>query len=321
MDNIIFARWATKEEKEKLDNFFIEKNHVKDKFTNDWLSKNGNSFLEMHDNYDDDFFNKRYNEEIQRLRDLNLKYINENIQYFKIKSGEKILCQCGGFLKIVNFNGSEFVGCSNYRNKDVNHSGVYQRQLKDLPSLFEWKEKYIRTKEEYKDNIFSSNYINEIKQINSLPSELKMSILLEFILMNGRQLYNEQAIEHVSKVVKTKTTSKKRENIIDPILKSIFIKAEAQKAIYFKLKDDKRPRMKFPDFIATDGKAIYLFEQKKSQDDADIYQINLYERLINYITRDYPIHKFFIFEEAGDKIFIEDVKCLTITNLKDEFCR
>jgi len=321
MAQVEFARWATEKEVITLKTFFRDKNVTKDDFTTKWLLINGNLFLELHDRFDLDFFNSRYKERVHDLRTLNLRYIDENLKYIKIKSGERVDCECGGVLKIVNYKGSEFVGCSNYKDQSVSHTRVYQRTAKEIPSFYEYKQHFIEQKESYKDCVFPSTYITEIKSTNNLPKELKMSILIEFLLMHNRELYNPKALDHVSKITQTKTTSKKRENIILPILASIFKKAEGQKAIYFRLKGEKRNSIKFPDFVAHDGKTIFLFEQKKSEFDADIDQINLYEKVISFIAKGHPVKKYFIFEEEPVKTDIEGIRCLTIKNLRDEFCR
>jgi ssDNA-binding Zn-finger/Zn-ribbon topoisomerase 1 len=320
MVEVEFARWATDEEVKKLKTFFLEKRLDKDEFTTKWLSTNGDLFLELHDRFDVDFFNSRYKERVHDLRKLNIRYIDESLKYIKIKSGEKVECECGGVLKIVSYQGSEFVGCSNYKNESVTHTRVYQRVIKEIPSLYDFKQDFIEQKESYKDCVFPSTYINEIKNTNNLPKELKMSILIEFLLMHNRDLYNPKVLDHVSKITQTGRTSKKREHIILPILQSLFTKAEGQKAIYYRLKGEKRNSIKFPDFVAHDGKSIFLFEQKKSEFDANINQINLYEKVIAFIAKGYPIKKYFIFEEETDKIEIDGIRCLTIKNLRDEFC-
>jgi hypothetical protein len=321
MVEVEFARWATDEEVKKLKTFFREKRLDKDEFTTKWLSTNGDLFLELHDRFDIDFFDSRYKERAHDLRTLNLRYIDENLKFIKIKSGEKVQCECGGILKIVYYQDTEFVGCSNFRDNSISHTKVNQRILKEIPSLYEWKQQFIEQKEFYKECIFPSTYINEIKTTNNLPKELKMSILIEFLLMHSRELYNPKALDHVSKITQTGSTSKKRENIILPILQSLFKKAEGQKAIYYRLKGEKRNSIKFPDFVATDGKTIFLFEQKKSEFDANIDQITLYEKVIAFIAKGYPIKRYFIFEEETDKTEIEGIRCLTIKKLRDEFCR
>jgi hypothetical protein len=163
MAQVEFARWATEKEVISLKTFFRDKNVTKDDFTTKWLSANGDLFLELHDRFDLDFFNSRYKERVHDLRTLNLRYIDENLKFIKIKSGDKVECECGSDLKIVNFQGNEFVGCSNFRNQLVTHTKVYQREIKEIPSLYEWKQQFIEQKESYKDCIFPSTYINEIK--------------------------------------------------------------------------------------------------------------------------------------------------------------
>ena len=109
--------------------------------------------------------------------------------------------------------------------------------------------------------------------------------------------------------------------MIYPILNSKFKKVHHQKVIKAKYKGEPE-RFKIIDFIATDGKEIYLFEQKKNPDNASIQQINEYEFLVNYLSPNWKVNKYFIFETIGEEIPIfEGIKSLTINQLSNEFCR
>lgn len=316
MENIIFARWATDDEVKNLYGFFKQKNQQKNSFTNNWLAKNGKHFLELHDNFEVDFYNVKYQNYRTQLQQSNIRKINDGIRYNQIRQGKNNECQCGGVLKIVDLGHTEFVGCSNYRNKNVDHTKVYNYKPVEIPDFFEWFEMMSKY-----ESIISSSYINDIKRINNLPKELKVSLLVEYLLMNNVELLHPKTSEIVKILPDIGSTSKKRENIILPILNSIFPTVAYQKVIYYKLKGEK-PKYKIIDFLCHNKKEIFLFEQKKSPDDASIEQIYFYERLINYITKSYKINKYFIFETMSEGIeYLEDVKCLTINNIQDEFCR
>jgi ssDNA-binding Zn-finger/Zn-ribbon topoisomerase 1 len=285
---IEFARWATNKEIDDFYKWCKKKNDNNDFFTSDWLVKNGNNFIFLHQKYPDDIVKIKISE-VNEYNENQKQAYRKQLDIFNSRLNSK--CICGGNNVLLNgYNDAyQFIGCDNYREQGFEHTKIYFPRLwqKDIEQELTWLE--IRT-----------NYLNNLKKINNLPSELKESVLCQYLLMNNQTLYADlESRFNLTRDVKIKSNS--REKIIEKILIPKFEKVFYQKGIMVKMIGQK-PKLKFPDFICINDSGCYIFEQKKTIDHINLSQAIEYQRILQHMIfkskKDILVYNCFVIEEG-----------------------
>jgi ssDNA-binding Zn-finger/Zn-ribbon topoisomerase 1 len=268
---LISARWATPKEVENFFNSLKKNKKDKNEFTYKWLFENGNQFIELHSSFRNDWIKHIKQKSIER----SLFYLEQRKQMLKEYEDKKInlgRCICQGNLKVVRGDGYEFIGCDNYREQGYDHTKIYKPYVNDFIDY-----------DTLPEFTLTSHYLSKLKEFYNLPKTLKVSILVEFLIMNDIELlYPIQ--EYLKIGVTVSKASKTRENIVLPFLKKYFDKVYAQKMIIAKFTDTNQYQW-FPDFICLKDNLCYIVEQKKNEDNINEYQTDRYLQALKYIAK------------------------------------
>jgi hypothetical protein len=261
------ARFATEKEVQSLENFMTGNNDEKSRFTNDWLLQNKDFFLKCYDDYPKDYTAQKQ-KEVDANNEKKLIEYNERMDEFeKLKNG---ICKCGYKNELYYWNETEVVGCPNYRDSDFEHTKMWKPWCyQSGPFLLE----------------HNTQTFNRIKKLYDLPAGLKVSILEDFVEMNGKELYYER--KHI--VLNNKIDSARREQMVKNILEEKFEKVAHQKWIKYQLDIGKEKYCK-PDFVCKSENYIYMIEQKKQASNIYKEQTDLYVDCIKFITNNAGIN-------------------------------
>jgi ssDNA-binding Zn-finger/Zn-ribbon topoisomerase 1 len=276
------ARWASEREVQSLENFLKGNNDEKSKFTNDWLLQNKDYFLKCYDNYPLDYTEQKQ-KEIDLLNERKLIEYYQKMEEFENLQND--VCICGHENILYYWNETEMVGCSNYKNTKFIHTRMFK------PHYY-LENKYIL---EHNTKTF-----DKLKTLYGLPVGLKVSILEDFVEMNGRKLYYEK--KHI--VLNNKIDSARREQMVKNILEENFDKIAHNKWIKYRLENGKEKYCQ-PDFVCKSDNYIYIIEQKKQASNIDKNQIELYTECIKIISNNSGINlpiKVIYIVEFDDKI-------------------
>jgi len=259
------VRWATKKEIDNFYRFLKEKTNEKDLFSYNWLSKNGDNFISLHDSFVDD----KTKEQIKKYK---LSYQQRLLDYKnKLHEYENSInrkCICRGDIVRVVFDNYEFMGCSNYRESGWEHFRLYKPTEPMSPDVF----KYV-----YEP---SSSYLVQMRNFYNLPKELKPSVLLEYLNMKGITPLAETMLKTA---VNNKSRSNKREGIVKPILLKKMDKVKSQPMLMITLSDGTKMK-KIPDFICTKNKKVFIIEQKKGVHLINESQTMLYCQAVSFLV-------------------------------------
>jgi hypothetical protein len=258
------VRWATEKETINFYKFLKKKTNEKDLFTYNWLSKNGNYFINLHQNFVDD-------KTIDKISNYKLSYNQQLIQYktnlIEYQKSINKKCICKGQLVKVVFDTYEFIGCDNYREPGWDHFRMYKPKEPIEPDYSNYK---------YEP---SSNYLVELRKFYNLPKDLKPSIMQEYLIMKDVTLLAETLLKIG---VNNKDTSNKRENIVKPILTKKLDKVKAQPLMIITLSDGNQIK-KIPDFVCIKGEKVYIIEQKKDVHLINQAQTELYCEAVSFL--------------------------------------
>jgi hypothetical protein len=307
-----WVRWSTKEEIDQLKKWF-NRNNSDDGLT--WLSKNRDKVLKDHEKFINDYYNEQLNIKVENYNEFVSKIINHNETIDKItndlKLGKKHQCICKGNLRLVAYNGGHFIGCDNYLEK-VQHSSFYYKKL---------PEETIFDNESFFENFeYPKQYLSMIKKRYNYPGYVKASNMFEFFKLNEVTLANDLKEEMFYKIATTSKKSKDREKIVKTLLEKLFDRVGHQVHITYKEVGQKQ-KIKIPDFICKKEDRFYIFEQKKSIDNCDYMQLDLYIELLKIILKTENINGYFIIEEDSIENDFLPYDCFTINTLQDEFSR
>lgn len=285
MEIIEYCRWASKEEMDSFNQYKHKKNTDKDNFTREWLVENGERFIQLHRNFEEDYHEHKILKEQERYI-LSVQKYNQSVSTYEDYKNGNYKCICKGNIRLVKGYNYEFIGCDNYQEEGFNH---FKMSYPYTPK------KYNVTKEE-----FSTSYLFKLKIFYNLPALLKESLLTEYLIMSGEDLYADLISRfNLTRSVKQKSNS--RERIIKEILKNKFEKVSHQQGIKIKFTGEKE-RLIIPDFICIKNNNCYLIEQKKNIDNVNNYQTEIYFNALSYLIKtcqkDYILHYFNLIEEG-----------------------
>jgi len=312
MTQFEWVRWSTKEEIDQLKKWF-NRNNSDDGLT--WLSNNREKVLNDHKEFLIDYYREKYSEAKSRheTRIVEMLCYNDKVDQLEndLKQGKKHQCICKGNLRLVAYNGSHFIGCDNYQEK-VKHSSFYYKQLPeeldfDGESFYEYFE-------------YPKQYLSIIKKRCNYPSYVKASNIYEFLKVNKVTFATDLKEELFYKIARTSKISKDREKIVKPLLEKLFDRVGHQVYITYK-EYGQQQRIKIPDFICKKDNKLYIFEQKKSVDNCDFFQLGFYVDLVKAITKKEEVYGYFIVEEDYIENDFLPYDCFTINTLQNEFSR
>lgn len=287
-DELIYARWATNNEVIEFYNYLNNQKKSKNNFTTRWLADHGSVFIELHSRFNDEYSNYKMLQSKEGYLVARKEYLQKQLEHNQRKSNLQ-LCACGFNEQIITLsNGFEFIGCKNYTDTNFIHTRIYPPH-EPHPYYLEYK---------YEP---SSQYLTHLKSFYDLPKQLKNSILAEFLRMSGVELLYD--IDKITKIgPEVSANSKKRENLVKPILEQKFDKVSYQRMIKAKFKYSSKTTF-IPDFICTKGSTVYLIEQKKDIHNVDEYQIESYLQCLKFIidqSGKYYDLQYFIIIEFGE---------------------
>jgi hypothetical protein len=259
------VRWATKKEVDNFYQFLKKKNNEKDLFTSDWLSKNGNYFIELHQKFINDKTDSQIEKYKLSFQSLLLYYKNKLSDYENSLNNK---CICKGNIVRVVFDNYEFMGCDNFREKGWDHFRIYKPTKPISADLFNYV---------YEP---SSNYLVEMRKFYNLPKELKPSIILEYLLMKDITPLAETMLKIASN---NKTMSNNRENLVRPILLKKLDKVKSQPLMIITLSDGTKIK-KIPDFVCVKNSKVYIIEQKKDVHLINESQMELYCQAVSFLV-------------------------------------
>jgi ssDNA-binding Zn-finger/Zn-ribbon topoisomerase 1 len=294
------ARWATKEEIDKFYNYLSNQKNFKNDITNNWLSTNGAKFIADHKSFYADYLSKINDKKDEYYLVRKAKYYTDLQNYERLKNNLG-LCKCRGNLRYKKMDTYEFIGCENYKEQGYDHVKVYPPYEPSPP-------KYETILE------LSSNYLFNLKQLYGYPKQLKESILYEYLIMNNIDTYVDLSAKY-QMLPDIQRKSKKRENIIKPILDCLFDSVYFQMHIKIKYEGEKE-KLIIPDFICKRGNKMYVIEQKKSIENIDNGQVNEYMNALKFIAesnkQSFIFETLFIIEQGEPDI---DNKIYTIDTI------
>lgn len=196
--------------------------------------------------------------------------VSNDENYLKKKRAfETKTCYCGNDLRYIESYG--FWGCSNYKNKLVEHI------------TFSNREPYIKP---YSVRI-PSTWLPEIIQREGLKGKVFVKELYAFYLSEGledlRIKYGYNTSENTfNGFIKAKGRSVEQEDLAEGYLLTIYKKVAVQQCIHYKLKDGKQSFC-IPDFIVGDEEKVTVIDAKL--DYANDPKMDKYVALVDFILR------------------------------------
>ncbi len=302
MERFTFARFSNEKDKE-IRNKRIEKSNTKSDLY--WLQSNSDKVIELHrKTYDiqlSNFISKQKESyELSGVKyKLKLDEFNGILKKIDIYPKPKCNCQ-GNLIYIDRFN---LISCDNYRDINFNHFKMYKPVSYNTFEL----EKCVE------DFEISKNYLSLITR--QLPVKIKASDLYEFLILNNVKLHRDDIDRDYFQVGKVNgDISRKREDLINAILSERFEKVWKQLPITYQNNNENFIRFAIPDFIVTNNGRVHLFEQKKTIDNLELSQIDLYVSLLKKIGKDVDV--FIIVEQEIEYKYQSPYKILTLNELK-----
>jgi hypothetical protein len=302
MERFTFARFSNEKDKE-IRNKRIEKSNTKSDLY--WLQSNSDKVIELHrKTYDiqlSNFISKQKESyEVSGIKyKLKLDEFNGILKKIDIYPKPKCNCQ-GNLIYIDRFN---LISCDNYKDINFNHFKMYKPVSYNTFEL----EKCVE------DFEISKNYLSLITR--QLPVKIKASDLYEFLILNNVKLHRDDIDRDYFQVGKVNgDISRKREDLINAILSGRFEKVWKQLPITYQNSNENFIRFAIPDFIVTNNGRVHLFEQKKTIDNLDLSQIDLYVSLLKKIGKDVDV--FIIVEQEIEYKYQSPYKILTLNELK-----
>lgn len=308
----VFVRRATEKDYD-LRKSRIEKSKIKTDFSK--LQSISNEIIELHEKYYHDKLSYHISKTKQRHDQRMQNYIDKVNHFIEkrdyINSGVKpsLQCECKGNLTYSDFETYKMIGCDNYRDKNFEHYKLY------FPNKYDNEDfNFDLCIERFE---VSKLYLSDI--IKQLPFKCRASDLYEFLTLNNIKLHREDITrDYFTTAKKCNELSNKREQIILGQLQKKYKKIERHILIAYQLNSEKFIRFVVPDIIAFDNKDIIIFEQKKSIDNVNLNQTDLYVELIKEMVNEtYNVLVKYIIEEDYDCIpeFINKHEILTLKNL------
>jgi hypothetical protein len=310
MNNFTFVRRATPKD---LD---IRKSRIEkgqNKATLDQLQKISDLIIKVHNSYYEEKLNEFINKVTLQEDEQNLKFKTNSDKFNRmvetIISGVKptLKCNCMGDLIYINST-YQMIGCTNYRDVNFDHFKMYKPQQYNS----EWTlEKKI---EEFQ---VSKHYLSDI--CKALSIKVKASDLYEFLILNKIKLHREDINREFFYTARNaQELSRKREDLIYSELSKKYDRLEKQLVIAYQYSYENFIRFAIPDVIVFDNKNIIIYEQKKSIENINLLQTELYVDLIKQMVDDsYTVIVKYVIEEDYPFMpeFVNKHEILTLNTL------
>lgn len=285
---IIDARWPTSLELEKFKKFKQNKCSKEQQIS--YLNQNLNDILFAYREYPKqvlkeaktryEAFYLRKHESIQKWI---LEYYDRVKKFNDVKAGKEIPCECGGQMQWVNYNGSGFVGCTNYRDKTVSHSSTQLNWIPETPPSID---KITSFEHWLKDqNLFPKQYITKFKKWAKIPDYIQASVLFEWLIANEQEIYNDELErDFYYQNSQVSIISHIQETVCAEKLKDVFENVLAQKLIMVKTHEFNYYQYRRPDFICWSGSKFYVVEVKKNIHNYNEEQVQEYRDALQIIA-------------------------------------
>ena len=249
------------EEKKSLISYFKNKNETQNSKSSKLMNDNKNLFINSYLNY---------NMKVISERDKRLHEINKKIDLWNKKE-----CVCGKPMRFVD--GYGFWGCTDYMNKEKEHSNFNSSTADNLSNQFDYCLK-VRV---------NKDWATEIIRENNFRGKIKAKQLILFYKSIGledlRVKYGyKSTIESISSYVNANEESKKEENEITDFMANIFGIINSQLALKYKIQGEKEKTC-IIDLIVSDDEDVFLIEVKRNTMNVDDNQLSLYYELIRKI--------------------------------------
>lgn len=270
-----------------------------------YCAENIEDLIKKHKDYYDIHLDNAYNKYVSSTKEWQNKILENNLIYEEVKSNAvEHFCNCGAKLRYIN--NFDFVGCSDYSNKENLHVNINFRNYIEIDDFYEYKANYE----------FSNSYINDFKRYYNIEFVMS-SVIYEFLFtIYKQQCYSENLNYNTYQTgVKSSSESKKQELILKSILNTKFDKVKEQ--VHFSLYIDGKYSVRVLDFICSKDDTVYIIELKKHSGLFDYLKLDLYKKILqeylkiknnNRYVKTYTI----IYEGDGDD------NCLTINQLQNE---
>jgi len=303
---VIDARWETEEERKSRLAF----QNSKEKKANSikWCAENEKYLIDEYQKFYDEYPKKLYEEKVNKIKLQNkkIKEYNDNIQHIieLVDQNNKPICKCeNGYLrKFINRNdGHEFIGCSNWQDKNVSHTFIHFRPyIDENPS---------------KEIDYSTKYLNVFKDLTpDIPDYVMLSIIFETLKINNMPFLCDIDKFQFTKAVNSSNLSALQENLILPKLQLKFKNVYYQKGI--RVFDGKEWKTRIPDYICfNDLDYIIVYDAKKSINNIDEQQLNIYVSAVKILA----LKKTQSTEVVG-RFIIAETKGLTESELIENNC-
>lgn len=270
---IIDARWETDQER----NYRLNKQNSKEKKANSikWCTENEKYLLDEYMKFYQEYPKKLYDEKISLIENRNKynKEHNENLDnLFKmINNGQNPPCDCGnGYLRKFknSYDGHEFIGCSNWHNKEIKHTNTYYKDICDEQPIID----------------IGPMYLNKFKEITSnIPDNVMLSIIFETLKINNMPFLCDIDKFQFTKAVNSSNLSALQETLILPKLQSKFKKVHYQKGIM--VFDGLKWKTKIPDYICfNELDYIIVYDAKKSINNLNEEQLDTYVSAVKILA-------------------------------------
>lgn len=310
---IITARWETTQEKLERIKYFKSKADLKTEssliYCSNNLEKLSNDYNKFKDEYLIELENKAEQDYIDSFnRNNELKIYSKKCEDIlnEIRNGITHKCVCGSKLRFIEtYN---FAGCVNFKDKSVKHTSINYPDWNRLNSFIPIKY----------DIEISKKHLEYFKKRYNLPDYIKLSILYNALKCNNVTILGDLDINFYNNGRNSALNSKNEEELLNRILNEKFKNINYQQGIKYKLDSDHIFKTKIPDYICINDNYIYVFDAKKSIENIDYSQLDLYHNLVGFIAKDKNINKqiksyFIIFDPNFDS---NDNRCLTVNSLK-----
>ncbi len=205
-------------------------------------------------------------------------YHNQKRELLRLKDcwDKKICFGCGSRLRLINSDYGSFWGCSNYRDKLLNHK-TFQLHYED-----EYKTKYSNLRVKINAH-WATDIIRKTKSQKTLKASQLINLYEEIGLEDLRKKYGyKNTMQSISGYVTARKKSFKEEVEITSTLSKFFPKSNIQLGIKYKM-EGANERVAIIDFILSDKNIVYIIEIKRSVSDIKSKQLKLYFDLMIHI--------------------------------------
>lgn len=218
----------------------------------------------------------KYDKNIANSKKENNEKLNRRMECVKSK-----ICYCGTHLKKINYNGSFFWGCPNYKDgkKHTTLSNDDEKELQDI--------EYHKNNHKYH---CETHWISDIKKMLQWPNYVQPKLIYQFLMENGfddlriKYGYGKKTIENIMTYEYVNKVCKNEEIDIKDKLKIIYPKVSYQIGIVYKVMGESEKRC-FLDLVASDKNQVNIIEVKTSCWYINVKKLNMYKELLKYIMK------------------------------------